>query len=245
VANDAPANAASVTELAEHASRLTAVPLIGGVLAACVLQAGWPLSLAGALSLFVTLFMLAQRERPRSWLPTLVTAARGALTCLLIARGPSWSGPAIAAGIFVVFTLDGLDGLLARRLNSVSVLGERLDMETDALLVMGACLLLVLERELGWWALTSGLLRYAYVLVMWISGARGEAPRSSWGRYAFGSSLSLLTLGFLAPDGARSLGPALATAILLASFGRSFYWSFRGDSVRKSQSKSTSEPSEK
>lgn len=232
-------------QLAESVSRFTAAPLLCAVLAACVLRDPRPLAITGALSLCMTLIMLARPARPRTFVPTLVTAGRGALTCVLIARGPAWSGPVIATGILTVFALDGLDGWLARRMDSVSVLGERLDMETDSLLVLGTCLLLVLQRNLGLWALASGLLRYAYVLVLWISGARREEPRSSWGRYAFGLSLSSLTLGFVTPDAAKSVGPALATAILTASFGRSFYCAFRGASARKSQSNSTSEPSEK
>jgi len=232
-------------ELAERISRTTALPMLGAVVASCALDTGYPLATIGALCLVSTLVALARHRRPRSFMPTLVTLGRGLLTCVLIGEGAAFSGETIAVCITVVFGLDGLDGLLARRMDSVSVLGERLDMETDALLVMGSCFLLVLHSELGLWALTGGVLRYAYVLVIWALGAHGEAPRSPFARYAFAVSLSSLALGFVIPGPARAFGPAVATTVLVVSFGRSFYWSLRGDSARRSQSKSTSEPSSK
>ncbi len=231
-------------ELAESLSVKTAFPILLSVAATVFLGSGWPLALCGAISLFSTLLLLARVDRPRSYLPTFVTCFRAAIACGLFAFGVRENGAAIALGVLTVFTLDGLDGYLARRLRSASVLGARLDMETDSFLVMGVCTLLHL-RGLGLWVLTSGLLRYGYVLFVYTFGARGEAPRSNFARYAFGTSLTGLTLGFLISGPYASYGPVCATAVLLYSFGRSFYWSLRVDGVRVSQSNSTSAPNEK
>lgn len=232
-------------QLGEQLSLWSAPPILLSVAATLTLESGWFLALTGAVSLCVTFLRLARVDRPRSYLPTAVTGFRAAITCTLIALGNSLPGEWTAATILTVFTLDGVDGYLARRLHSASVLGARLDMETDSLLVMGACTLLFMRGDLGAWVLTCGLLRYGYVLFVGTFGARGEAPRSNFARYAFGIALTGLTLGFLPVGALSSLGPAFATCVLLYSFGRSFYWSLRATSVRVSQSNSTSVPNEK
>ncbi len=236
-------------QLGEHVSAQAAVPMLAAVAMGAALGSGWPLALTGGLTLLLTLLILARVDRPRSYLPTLVTGIRGCIACALIAFGQSLDGPVVALGIMIVFALDGLDGYLARRMHSASVLGARLDMETDSLLVMGACTLLLLRGEMGAWVLTSGLLRYSYVLFVRCFGSRGEAPRSNFARYSFGLAVTGLTLGFLPLGAFTSAGPAFATTVLLYAFGRSFYWSLQGGSLqggalRVSQSYSTSAPNE-
>ncbi len=186
-----------------------------------------PFACVGLIGLLSLTARLRRLEPPKSWLPTLVTLGRALATCMLAFAGPALDGLAIAALAYAVFCADGLDGYLARRLGAASRLGARLDMESDAFLVMTICVLHVVRGELGLWVLTGGLLRYAYVLFVELFGARGEIPRSNLARYSFGVSLTCLVAAFLPLHQAALALAVVATLILSASFARSFYWSAR------------------
>ncbi len=160
-------------------------------------------------------------------MPTGITALRGAMTALLALAGLYLGGWSIAAVVLTVFALDGLDGRIARSTYSVSRLGGHLDGETDALLTAVVCVLLFLRGPFGAWVLTAGFLRYVYVVVVRFVSSQGLAPRSEFAARAFGIALTGLTLGFLPLGPLSQAMPALATLLLLWSFGRSFYWSFK------------------
>lgn len=171
------------------------------------------------------LALLVHRLRPfaaASVLPNFVTALRVTLTAAiaLFASDRGWQ----AALFVLVFASDGLDGWLARRLHASSPQGAHFDMEADGYLVLVVGSLLV--ERVGSWVLIGGLLRYAFVLATWAVPSRGEAPRSVLARYAFAASLAGYVSALLVPY--AWLPAALATLVLAASFGRSFWWSFRG-----------------
>jgi phosphatidylglycerophosphate synthase len=214
---------------AERASVLLAFGLLVALTASLAFRALTPLALAGPLLLGVLAFQLRAFGSTRSRLPNLVTALRVLLTSLLALDPGSTLGASrsLQAGVIaLVFTLDGLDGRLARRLDASSLQGARFDVEADGYLVLVVCSLHALAG-LGGWVLIGGLLRYAYVLARWRFRGRDE-PRLPFARYAFCAALTALTLALVAPG---ALGPALAalgTAILIASFSRSFLWTFRG-----------------
>lgn len=171
------------------------------------------LALLGPLALGWLVHRLRRFAAP-SPLPNFVTAIRVLLTSALALYELG------AALVVAVFVLDGLDGLLARRLDSASQQGAHFDMEADGYLVLVVCVLLA--ERVGPWVLIGGLLRYAFVLVTWRIPSRGEAPRSSLARYAFALSLAGYVSAMLAH---AWLPAALATLVLCASFGRSFWWS--------------------
>lgn len=138
--------------------------------------------------------------------------ARGALACALCSLG--------------IFTLDGVDGWLARRSGRASAFGARYDMETDA------CFVLILSvgsfqfGRAGAWVLLAGALRYLYVLTLWaLRREQAEAPRSRVGRYGFALVVVTFTIGIWPAVGASHALAAVSTFLLTYSFGRSFYWS--------------------
>jgi phosphatidylglycerophosphate synthase len=179
-----------------------------------------PLALLGPPALALLVHRLRQFAAP-SVLPNFVTALRVALTAALplFVRDPRWQ----AAIIVLVFTIDGLDGWLARRLHASSPQGAHFDMEADGYLVLVVCSLLV--ERVGSWVLLGGLLRYAFVLGTWAVPSRGEAPRSLLARYAFAAALAGYVSALLVPH--AWLPASFASLVLSASFGRSFWWSFR------------------
>jgi phosphatidylglycerophosphate synthase len=179
-----------------------------------------PLALLGPPALAWLVHRLRHFAAPQV-LPNFVTALRVALSSALalFVRDPA----AQAALILLVFAIDGLDGWLARRLHASSPQGAHFDMEADAYLVLVVCSLLV--EHVGSWVLIGGLLRYAFVLGTWAVPSRGEAPRSLLARYAFAAALAGYVSALLVPY--SWLPASLATLVLSASFGRSFWWSYR------------------
>lgn len=210
-----------------RASLCTALMLPSAALLGLSLGTLAPLALAGPLALGLLVYGLRSYGSRHNTLPNAVTALRVMLTGLLaLHSGEPWCTPAVSAlAVLLIFALDGLDGLLARSLHASSPQGAHFDMESDAYLVLTVCSLHVLQGH-GAWLLTGGLLRYAYSLTTTVFASRGEAPRSRLGRYAFAASLGCLTLALCLPT-PLGLGVAgLGTAILLWSFGRSFWWAF-------------------
>lgn len=121
----------------------------------------------------------------------------------------------------VALLLDGVDGQVARRTGTVTRLGARFDVETDAVLLM--VLSLFVARSLGWWVLLIGGLRYLFVAAAWLlPWLRGElAPR--WSRKAVaavqGITLVVLSSGAL-PGQSAGIVAGTALALLVWSFGR-------------------------
>ncbi|HVU01313.1 MAG TPA: CDP-alcohol phosphatidyltransferase family protein [Polyangiaceae bacterium] len=154
-----------------------------------------------------------------------VTLARVAASLAVLAPGLSSSQAALL--VLVCLGLDAVDGPLARRFGTTSPLSAAFDMEADALLVLFSALrLFPVSTGL---VLVAGLLRPLYaVLLALFPGARGEAPRSTFGRFVF----AIVVLSHVAslaggPALSRFLLP-LSTLLLCHSFGRSAWWSFFG-----------------
>lgn len=117
--------------------------------------------------------------------------------------------------------LDAVDGAVARRTGTASEPGSRLDMETDAavLLVLSVPLAMVL----GPWVLAVGLMRYAYVAVSWWRPAlRGPLRYSRFRRSVAALQAGALTVALVpvVPLPVAALVVALALALLTVSFGR-------------------------
>lgn len=190
------------------------------------LHATWPVAWAGAASLGLYLTLGPEKEpaKTRFHAANLVTLLRVGLVAALGAE--VLSGQMAAGLTALILLLDGLDGWLARRFGTESTLGARLDMETDALLVLVAGFVIFHSEALGAWILFPGLLRYFYVLAM-ATGALAEAPPSRLGRAIFVvvAVALIVSLWPFAPLH-RPLA-FLATCLVTYSFARSVRWSQR------------------
>lgn len=154
-----------------------------------------------------------------------ITLARGVLIALLagmigapLAGHDAWLAGGLAATCLV---LDGLDGWAARRWRTASVFGARFDMESDALLILVLCLILMAAGKAPAWVLSIGLMRYGFVaLGLLLPAMRAPLP-ASFRRKAVcvlqGLVLALCLIPPVSPDRAAFvLGLALAS--LAASF---------------------------
>lgn len=138
------------------------------------------------------------------------------------------AGPAAALVVIGILLLDGIDGWVARKLGAASAFGAKFDMETDALLVAVVGAMLAAERRLEAWVLIPGSLRYVYAVVIRVARARGEAPRSLFGRYVFALLVTSFASSLWPVGSAHRFFSAAASALTVYSFGRSVYWSFVG-----------------
>jgi len=125
----------------------------------------------------------------------------------------------------VALLLDGVDGKVARRTNTVSAFGARFDMEVDAFLIL--VLSGYATRALGGWVLAIGAMRYAYVAAAWVlPWMRGSLPARFWRKVVAatqGVTLVVAAAGVL--PGPLSIGVvAVALALLVESFGRDVGW---------------------
>ncbi|GAA4538980.1 CDP-alcohol phosphatidyltransferase family protein [Pseudonocardia xishanensis] len=155
----------------------------------------------------------------------IVTLGRAVLVggvTALVADG-LWTGsPAVSVLVplaTVALALDAVDGQVARRTQTVSELGARFDMETDAFLIL--VLSAAVAADLGPWVLVIGGLRYAYVAAGWVlPWLTGSLPvRYSAKAIAAGQGIVLVVA-------VSGLLPLLVAALLVAVALTALVWSF-------------------
>jgi phosphatidylglycerophosphate synthase len=194
-----------------------------------IVGAPWPVGAAALLS-FGVLLVQGRAEwagDPRRIAPNAVTALRLLIVVAMSvwfhgAPGAWWTGAVVG-----VFVLDWLDGWLARRAGATSAFGAHFDMETDALVVLVVDMELFARGRLGAWILTTGVLRYIYVVSIALFAPRGgEVPRSTLGRNAFGTLVTGLCVALASPTGIGTTAAAIGTLAVLLSFAHTFYWSY-------------------
>jgi phosphatidylglycerophosphate synthase len=141
-----------------------------------------------------------------------------AVPALLSGSSP---GPSFVVLGGLAFLLDAVDGAVARRTGSSSLAGARLDVQTDAALVL--VLSCAAARSLGPWVLAIGLMWYVFVAAGQVRPAlrgvlRPSRLRKIIGAYQPFAFLLALTPGV--PEGFGTGAVALALLTLVASFGR-------------------------
>src|SRR5690606_34985196 len=134
--------------------------------------------------------------------------------------------------LLLFFVLDGVDGWWARRSGTASSFGQAFDQEADALVVAVVSVAMARAELVPGWVVLVGALRYGYVLVVHALQTHGEAPRSTIARYAFGVLMTALIAAMLRPSPVTRIGSVLASLLIVASFARSLWWSWRGPGGR-------------
>jgi len=200
---------------------------------------GWLAGTGYALGLRALLGGAARRAGVSVLGPAdVVTLARAALaggvTALVVDRlgGDGYPVATLVLLASVGLALDGVDGWVARRTRTVSALGARFDMETDAFLVL--VLSLHVPVLVTPWALLIGLMRYLFMvatwLLPWLSGALPTRYSAKVVAAVQGIVLVVASGQFVATATATVLVVA-ALAVLLWSFGKSVTWLWRARAV--------------
>jgi phosphatidylglycerophosphate synthase len=220
----APGRAAPAAGLGAQLVLLTVLWTAG----VCLGVAGWLAGTAYALVVWAVLRSALRRSQARRFGPANgVTLARatlvGCVTAIvaqtLAEREPVTALVVIAA---VALVLDAVDGKIARRTDTVTVLGARFDMEVDAFLIL--VLSIHVSRAFGVWVLSIGLMRYAFVAAgrpfPWLRGPLSPTRA--------GKTIAALQ-GIVLVVAAAGLTPRWMTYALLAVALGSLTWSFTRD----------------
>lgn len=218
----------------------------GLVSSGILLQRVWPearvvngtllsLTVWGYLGLLAFRYLpLNRRPRDRVLLSQLgpgtnLTLLRGLLLAALagfwVVETPSGLLSWIPAGLYTLAAaVDYVDGYAARRSNTETALGERLDLESDALGLLTAVGLAVKYGKLPWPFLAIGIARYLFVWTQALLKRRGAAtsvlPESVSRRPIAG-----ITMGFVSASLWPVVTPAAATLagiLFLSAFAFSF-----------------------
>ena len=192
---------------------------------------GWTVGLAastaGAALLAVGLHRTGTTRFGPANAVTLVRATLGQAVAALVAA--SFAGldhrALLVSLTAVALTLDLVDGRVARRTGSVTALGARFDMETDAFLIL--VLSIAAVPVVGWWVLAIGLARYALLLAegVW-PWLRVPVPRRQWRKAVAavqGVTLAVVVSG-LVPTVVAAALLLVALGLLAESFGRDVAW---------------------
>ncbi|MED5370653.1 MAG: CDP-alcohol phosphatidyltransferase family protein [Myxococcota bacterium] len=197
------------------------------------------LSALGGIAVPIGGFGLAWPERSSAAMnaANAVTLARASLGSVAGSVGvwAFWTAPeprtlwlVLALGTLAL-ALDGVDGAIARRTNSASAFGGRLDMESDGTFTAALCLLAWSSGAAGPWILLSGALRPLFILagkaLPWMNAPLYPSQRRRVVCVLQIASLLLALAPPLAPVSAWIAGLGLAT--LLYSFGRDTLWLYR------------------
>src|SRR5262245_24999433 len=197
-------------------------------------RAGWVVGGATALVLDATLARALWRDPdarlgPAGW----VTLTRASLAVGVAALTASSFQRDLPVATFVTLSslalaLDFVDGRVARRTNTTSALGARMDGEVDAFLLLA--LSVAVAPEAGVWVLAIGAMRYAFLAAGWVfAWMRAPLPRRDWRKVVTavqGITLTVAAAGVL-PLSVTRAALAVALALLSESFGRDVWWLWR------------------
>jgi phosphatidylglycerophosphate synthase len=156
----------------------------------------------------------SDRLGPADWV-TLGRAALAAGVAALTADAfvRHISVPTLAGLATAALLLDAVDGWVARRTGTASLLGARLDMEVDAFLIL--VLSVFVARTTGWWVIAIGAARYAFLAAGWaLPWLPGPLPARFWRKVVAATQGVALTIA-----AAGVLPTTLTYAVLAASLG--------------------------
>ncbi|MEO7775455.1 MAG: CDP-alcohol phosphatidyltransferase family protein [Steroidobacteraceae bacterium] len=135
-----------------------------------------------------------------------------------------WVATALA---ILAAVLDSVDGWIARRTRMSSRFGARLDMETDALLVLVLSLIAWRLGRSGPWLMLAGLLRYAFIAaslpLQWMRRPLPDSRRRKRVAAALMTAMIVVISPFVPWPVAMAIG-ATALAALLLSFAIDVHW---------------------
>ena len=183
----------------------------------------------GAVLSFVMLFL-----KTTKWLFTwanAITTVRFVLIAIAIGLADNLSYEQLFVMLGIAVLLDVADGFLARKLKESSALGLHYDMEVDAFFVLIMGVYFFISRDVPFWILVPGLLRYLYTTMMalWPKQSFSESKQKYASTIA-GVFFVILLLAIIMAGPIQLIMLAIGSALIMLSFGKSFYdyFSFKG-----------------
>ncbi|HJR37839.1 MAG TPA: CDP-alcohol phosphatidyltransferase family protein [Nocardioidaceae bacterium] len=163
----------------------------------------------------------------------LVTLIRATLACAVAALvADSFLGQAAVTALVTLaaagLVLDAVDGWVARRTRTTSAFGARFDGEVDAFLIL--VLSVYVAGSAGGWVLAIGAMRYAFAAAGWgMPWLRRKLPPRYWRKVVAATQGIVLTVAAadVVPHALMTALLVVALALLVESFGRDVWWSWR------------------
>jgi phosphatidylglycerophosphate synthase len=195
---------------------------------------GWITGLAAGLAAGALIAVARTRSdepslHPADWV-TLTRAILAAGVAGLVADSfsRSVSITALVTLSISALVLDAVDGQVARRTNSATPLGARIDGEVDAFLIL--LLSIAVSQTYGAWVLVIGAARYAFLLAGWlIPWLAAPLPARYWRKVVAAVQGIVLTVA-VSGQLDRLVGMMVVAGALLLlaeSFGRDVIWLYR------------------
>lgn len=157
-----------------------------------------------------------------------ITAARVVGILLLLFFQASLPPLAFFVLGILILIADGLDGYFARKYNTVSEFGDFFDKETDAFFVLAFCIILMEKGLAGPWVLIPGLMRYAFVLILFFFNIENISLSKSYRRRFIGMwFMGTIMACFVLPQAIYTAGMLFATTMLAYSFMKDIYLMLR------------------
>ncbi len=126
-------------------------------------------------------------------------------------------------GILILIA-DGLDGYFARKYHTVSEFGDFFDKETDAFFVLAFCIILMEQGLAGAWVIIPGLMRYIFVLILYLFRIEHIVLDKSFRRRFVGMwFMGTIMACFVLPQPVYIAGMLFATAMLAYSFVKDIF----------------------
>jgi phosphatidylglycerophosphate synthase len=211
---------------------LAQVVLLAGLAGTAGLgAAGWVVGIACAVTMAAALARGLERNPrdglgPASWL-TLGRATLAVGVAALVADSFARDTPVavLVTLAAVALALDLVDGSLARRTGTASILGARFDGEVDAFLILA--LSVYVSRAYGSWVLAIGAARYLFLAGEWLlPWMRAPLPPRRWRKVVAAVQGVVLTVAAadVLPRGLTQALLLAALAALAASVGECVWW---------------------
>lgn len=223
---------APFTLLAAQLLLITGLAMTAGLDDTGLGPAGWAVGVSGGvMSLALArgvYYWSADRLGPADW----VTLTRAALVVGVAALVADSFAESVPVGLLVTLAsialvLDAVDGRIARRTGTASALGERMDGEVDAFLIL--VLSVYVARSAGAWVLAIGAARYAFLVAGYaLPWLREPLPARYWRKVVCATQGIVLTVAaaHVLPSTLTDALLAAALVLLAESFGRDVWWSW-------------------
>lgn len=127
----------------------------------------------------------------------------------------------------VAFTLDGVDGWLARYFHTQSPFGAAFDLEVDALFILTLALIAWELNKVGSWVLLIGVMRYLFLAAGWMfSTLQQPLPPNQRRRIVCLMQVGVLLFALcpVISPATASLFAMLALTLLVISFSQDIYY---------------------
>lgn len=164
---------------------------------------------------------------PPGGLANLITTFRFLLIITTALISINLTNSLIGILFLINILLDVIDGFIARKRSQITETGKYLDLESDALFVALASMIIFDRNIAEIWILIPGYMRYFYVLLILILNKKPEEKKTKFGSVAAGVMFVCLVSAYFLPEKPSVISLASGSVLILISFMKSFWMALK------------------